>query len=138
MTTFRSFLALLVTFFLIACNGQTSDKIKTIAATEFSKSINAEANPQIIDVRTPDEYATGFIKNATNIDWLGDTFETEAKSLDKKKTVYVYCKSGNRSGKAVKKLEELGFSKIVELKGGISEWSSSYPISAKTGTNSSN
>lgn len=138
MTTFRSFLALLVTFFLIACNGQTSDKIKTISATEFSKSINAEANPQIIDVRTPDEYATGFIKNATNIDWLGDTFETEAKSLDKKKTVYVYCKSGNRSGKAVKKLEELGFSKIIELKGGISEWSSSYPISAKTSTNSSN
>ena len=127
MINFRSVFTLLVAFTLFACNAQDSDKIKTISATEFANNTKTAVQPQIIDVRTPEEYSAGFIKNAKNINWLGDNFEVEAKSLDKKKPVYVYCKSGNRSNKAVKKLEELGFSKIYELKGGILEWSKTYP-----------
>ncbi|WP_222616904.1 rhodanese-like domain-containing protein [Flavobacterium kayseriense] len=138
MINFRSFLALLVTITLFACNAQTSDKIKTVSATEFANNINTAVKPQIIDVRTPGEYSAGYIKNATNIDWLGDAFEAETESLDKKKPVYVYCKSGNRSSKAVKKLEELGFTQIVELKGGISEWTNNYPITTDTTTDSKN
>ena len=138
MIKLRSFLALFVTFNLVACNAQTLDKTKTISDTEFANGISTSVQPQIIDVRTPDEYATGHIKNAINIDWLSGTFETKTESLDKKKSVYVYCKSGNRSSKAVKKLEELGFTKIVELKGGILKWTSNYPITTASTTDSKN
>ena len=125
--TLRYFLTIITALALFACNAQTSDKIKTISATDYSENINNNKNPQIIDVRTPNEYSTGHIKNAKNIDWLGDDFEEQTKVLDVKKPVYVYCKSGNRSSKAAKKLEELGFTQIYELRGGILEWSSTYP-----------
>jgi rhodanese-related sulfurtransferase len=131
MINFRSLLAILITFTLIACNAQTSNKINTISSTEFANRINSDGKQQIIDVRTADEYSKGFIKNAKNINWLGDNFEVETESLDKKKSVYVYCKSGNRSSKAVRKLEELGFTKIYELKGGLLEWSTTYPTTTE-------
>ena len=44
--------------------------------------------------------------------------------LDKNKELYIYCKSGNRSGKAARKLKELGFTKVYDLRGGISNWNS--------------
>lgn len=128
MINIRSFLTLFVAFTLYSCNAQNSENIKTISSLEFATGISTSVQPQIIDVRTPSEYAIGHIKNAVNIDWLSDTFEPKTESLDKKKSVYVYCKSGNRSSKAVKKLEELGFTKILELKGGILEWTSNYPV----------
>lgn len=118
----RSFLTLLAAFTLFVCNAQTSSKIKTISALDFDKMIKTTFSPQILDVRTPEEFQSDRIVNAKNRNWLGNNFEADTKNLDKTKPVFVYRKNGNRSGMAVKKLEELGFPLIYELEGGFSRW----------------
>ena len=112
----------LVSIIFFSCNAQTNKDVKLVDAKEFSTEIKSDDSPQILDVRTPQEFNEQHIANATNIDWNGSTFEQQAQYLDKDKTVYVYCKSGGRSAKASSKLAEMGFKDIVELDGGITKW----------------
>ena len=77
---------------------------------------------QLIDVRTAKEYKNGHIPNSQNLDFLNGDFQKGISSLDKEKPVYVYCKSGNRSGKAAAALKEKGFTKVFDLEGGYSAW----------------
>ncbi len=112
----------IVSILFISCNAQTNNDVKLVDAKEFSTEINSANSPQILDVRTPEEFSEQRIGNATNIDWNGTSFEQQAQQLDKDKTVYVYCKSGGRSAKASAKLAEMGFTDIVELDGGITKW----------------
>lgn len=109
-------------FVLFSVNAQTATKIKTVEVTAFAKEINANQKPQILDVRTPEEFAQGHIDNAQNIDWQGENFVQNVEKLNKNKAVYVYCRSGKRSLKASEKLEELGFKKIYNLDGGFLKW----------------
>lgn len=119
---FRSIFFLLLSFVILSCNGQTTKNIKTIEAKDFAEKINATENPQILDVRTPEEFNSDHIENAENVNWLGDSFVKESENFDKTKPVFVYCKSGGRSKKATEKLEELGFKNIYELEGGFLKW----------------
>jgi thioredoxin len=113
---------LIISFTVLSCNGQTSKNIKTIEATTFAKKIAATPNAQILDVRTPEEYVSGHIDNAANTNWNGTDFVAKVAALDKTKPVFVYCKSGGRSKQAAAKLEELGFTTIYELQGGMLKW----------------
>ncbi|HEY4617057.1 MAG TPA: thioredoxin domain-containing protein [Flavobacterium sp.] len=119
---FRSIFFLLLSFVILSCNGQTTKNIKTIEAKAFAEKINTTENPQILDVRTPEEFNSDHIENAENVNWLGDSFAKESEKFDKTKPVFVYCKSGGRSKKATEKLEELGFKNIYELEGGFLKW----------------
>lgn len=119
---FRSIFFLLLSFAILSCNGQTTKNIKTIEAKAFAEKINTTENPQILDVRTPEEFNYDHIENAENVNWLGDSFVKESEKFDKTKPVFVYCKSGGRSKKATEKLEELGFKNIYELEGGFLKW----------------
>lgn len=112
----------IVSFVILSCNGQTSKKIETVEAKAFAEKIAATPSPQILDVRTPEEFTAGHIDNAENVNWLGDNFVAGAEKFDKSKPVFVYCKSGARSQKAAEKLEELGFTTIYQLGGGIMKW----------------
>ena len=114
--------SLIFLFTLFSGNAQNSENIKTVEVTAFAKEIKTTKKPQILDVRTPEEFAEGHINNAQNINWLGDQFIQDAEKQDKNKAVYVYCKSGKRSLKASEKLEELGFKKIYNLDGGYLKW----------------
>lgn len=113
---------LLLSFTILSCNGQTSKNITDIDPKAFSEKITATPNAQIIDVRTPQEFASGHLDNAVNIDWLGDNFVANAEKLDKTKPVFVYCKTSNRSPQAAKKLQELGFTTIYNMQGGLLKW----------------
>ena len=100
-------------------------KILSVTASVFADSID---NPgvQLVDVRTPDEFAAGNIPGSVNIDVLTDHFgETAATMLDKAYTVAVYCRSGNRSKNAAKTLSMMGYN-VVELDGGYNDWVKSY------------
>ena len=78
----------------------------------------------ILDVRTEPEYKSGHIENAENIDYYLEGFKDELGELDKNKTYLIYCASGNRSGKALKIMDEMGFQKAYNVLGGIKGWKS--------------
>lgn len=101
------------------CN--TNDNINSVSAPEFDKEIKADS-VQLLDVRTPQEYAEGHIDGALNINVQSDDFQQMAeKELSKDSTILVYCRSGRRSMDAAEKLTKLGY-KVINLKGGIIEW----------------
>lgn len=101
------------------CN--SNDNIISVSAPEFDKEIKVDS-VQLLDVRTPQEYAEGHIDGALNINVQSDDFRRMAeKELSKDTTILVYCRSGRRSMDAAKILTKLGY-KVVNLKGGIIEW----------------
>ena len=117
------FLLISLTFFFACTNAQTNgDKL---SANDFEKKINTVQNAQIVDVRTPEEFNNGHLKNALNIDWNGDKFEAQLKNLDKTKPQFVYCLSGGRSSSAAELMRKEGFTKVYELKGGMMAWNAS-------------
>ena len=76
----------------------------------------------IIDVRTPEEFASGHIKDARLIDFKNtETFEKDIARLPKDKTYYVYCRSGRRSMMAAERMKRLGL-KTIDMSGGIIAW----------------
>jgi len=90
------------------------------AATFLAKNIDEERI--VIDVRTPEEYATGHMPNSKNINFYSANFMQEINTLDKDKKYSVYCRSGNRSGQALALMESLGFENVIDLDGGIVAW----------------
>ena len=86
-------------------------------------SINNSENSLIIDVRTQDEFNDGHIENSLNFNiYDAVKFTEEISKLDKKASVHVYCKSGVRSLQACEIIKGMGFSKVFNLIGGITEW----------------
>ena len=87
------------------------------------KDLNAKLGDiQLIDIRTPGEYTGGYIEGAININFFDSDFNDQMAKLNKDKELYIYCRSGNRSGKAAKRLKDQGFTKIYDLQGGILNW----------------
>lgn len=114
----------LAAFLLVSCSiGQGSTKTD-LSPSEFSKQLSETENPTILDVRTPGEFGEGHIQNALNIDWNGSSFDAQVSKLDKNKTVFVYCLSGERSGSAASQLRSNGFKNVLELDGGMMAWRS--------------
>lgn len=88
---------------------------------EFSKVIKKK-RVQIIDVRTPQEYNTGHLPKAINIDMRQADFQEKAeKKLKTKHPVAIYCRTGRRSKVAAQKLVAQGF-EVYELNTGIVQW----------------
>jgi thioredoxin len=112
----------IVTLAITSCKGQPSKNIQTIDAVAFSKAIQATPNPQVVDVRTPEEFVSGHLIQAQNVNWMNPDFVTNSAKYDKSKPIFVYCKSGGRSHKAAEKLAELGFTNVIEMEGGILKW----------------
>lgn len=92
-----------------------------ITMEEAIQIMNSENGYIILDVRRPDEFASGHIPGAINIpnEDIGD--EEISQLPDKNQLILVYCRSGNRSKQASAKLVALGYTNIVEF-GGILDW----------------
>ena len=108
---------------LSSCNAQTSESIERITIeTLVSDAIGKDV--QLIDVRTPEEYANGHIDDAINIDISNvEIFKAEVSKLEKSQPIYLYCHRGGRSNNATKVLKELGFQTIYDFSGGWNAWS---------------
>ncbi len=106
----------------LSCQSQPAKNVVSVVASEFNEQLHSEQKPQLLDVRTPQEFASQHIENATNANWNDANFATKISGLDKNKTVFLYCLSGGRSKQAATKLSEMGFKKIIELQGGILKW----------------
>ncbi|MEM6338052.1 MAG: rhodanese-like domain-containing protein [Bacteroidota bacterium] len=90
---------------------------KTMTPSAFVAQRDSEA--PVLDVRTPQEFAQGHLAGATNADVTGRSFQSdvEALNLSQDAPVYLYCRSGNRSGKATSILRKMGYSKAVNVGG---------------------
>jgi rhodanese-related sulfurtransferase len=106
-----------LTFVFNSCQSQPS----RLTPNDFEKAIS-KSNVQLIDIRTPEEFSRGHIKNAKNIDFYSSNFQDQISKLDKKQPLYIYCASGNRSGQALKQLSNLSFKEFGDLEGGIKAW----------------
>lgn len=76
----------------------------------------------ILDVRTPEEFAEGHIEGAVMVDFYSDTFDDELAALDPNVPYVVYCRSGNRSGQTITKMEQIGFQSVEDIDGGVVAW----------------
>lgn len=88
-------------------------------------------NPEILilDVRPKKDLVNGVLHNAINIDVTQPEFKEALQKLDKNKEYLVYCNVGQRSAKAIKEMEEAGFTKLHHIKDGIVKWKEAgYPI----------
>lgn len=102
---------------------EQSDQLinKDIDVAEFDKLMSA-GNGLLLDVRTNGEFASGHLKGAAQIDYNNPNFKNDIAELDKNKPVYVYCRSGARSGRAAKIMKGMGFKEVYNLEGGILAW----------------
>ncbi|MBP9668946.1 MAG: rhodanese-like domain-containing protein [Candidatus Pacebacteria bacterium] len=99
--------------------GLESSALQTIAAPTFLAEYRNDANAVVLDVRTPAEFAEGHMKDAVLMDFYAPDFNEKIAQLDKDASYYVYCRSGNRSGKTLAMMRELGFTQVRDAAGGI-------------------
>jgi rhodanese-related sulfurtransferase len=107
---------------VLACQSQNTPGFKNASPEEFEAGIKANKNAIVLDVRTPGEVAEGVIEGAVVIDFYDPQFAQKVAKLDKSKEVYIYCRSGARSGSAMEVLKKEGFKKVTNLNGGILAW----------------
>lgn len=107
----------------VGCVSAQNDKYTNLDTDEFATLLQDKADGvQLLDVRTPQEYAEGHLEGATNIDIFDPHFLTVAeKTLDKSKPVAVYCRSGRRSADTANLLAANGYT-VYNLTGGILSW----------------
>lgn len=79
-------------------------------------------NAILLDVRTSAEIAQGAVKGHVHADIMAPSFAEKIKALDKNKTYFVYCRSGNRSGQACNYMHQQGFTKLYNLSGGYAAY----------------
>ena len=95
-------------------------------AKDFAALLDTASTGVVLDVRTPGEYSEGHIEKAQLLDiYQRDAFNAGLEKLDRDVPVYVYCRSGARSGNAAQMMKQMGFKKVYNLQGGIISWSRS-------------
>lgn len=126
--TLRTFFGLSIAFLLAS---SAFGQGRHVDIPEFQKMMTMEG-AQLIDVRTPEEFAKGHLDGARNIDWLEDGFLEKAASLDPKKPVLLYCAAGGRSEDALNALRAAGYANVVDLARGFNGWkAANLPFSTK-------
>jgi rhodanese-related sulfurtransferase len=68
---------------------------------------------EVIDVRTPEEFAAGHLPGAVNVDYQATDFADQVDALPRDSSYVVYCASGNRATGAVEQMRALGFTDVV-------------------------
>ncbi len=117
MTVFLIVAGVVIAFLFLNKAMKKDDTIKTISAKQALVQVVEEPGV-IIDVRTKDEYNAGHLtKSEFQYDVTTGEFESKISSLDKSKTYYLYCRSGNRSGKAAVIMKEKGFTNVYNIGG---------------------
>lgn len=110
-------------FNTIAQNNTTHQEFTNLSAQRFKIITENDKNGGVLlDLRTTDEMNKGFIKGAVQLDFLAKDAEKQIDNLDKNKTYYIYCASGNRSGQAAQYMKDHGFRRVYNLEKGLKEW----------------
>jgi rhodanese-related sulfurtransferase/glutaredoxin-related protein len=99
-----------------------------LTADSFAAKISRQLKPQIVDVRSPEEFIINHINGAVNVNLKVANYLDGFKDFDKTKPVFLYSIQNYRSGILAKELREKGYAEVYELKSGIPNWiGSGYP-----------
>ena len=111
----------LCTLLLAGCGSPQSGTYQQITQQEAAQLMASETDYVILDVRTPEEFASGHIPGARNLpnETIGSEEIPELPRKDQ--LILVYCRSGNRSKQASAKLYALGYTDVREF-GGVNTW----------------
>lgn len=113
----------------MACQVNNAQNNQTIDVAKYRETMNIKKDIQLIDVRTEEEYNSGHLKNAVNINYNANDFKDKIGKLDKSKPTFIYCLSGGRSASAMLDMSSNGFKELYNMKGGILQWKSkSFPL----------
>ena len=99
---------------LLSNNKSGADATQKQTYQEVQSAV--EKGAKLYDVRTPEEFAAGFFAEATNLP-LQDIQQGKLPDTSKDQKLYVYCRSGNRSGQAKQILEDEGYTNVIDLGG---------------------
>ncbi len=94
----------------------------TVSVQEVKKSMDSKEKATIVDVRTPEEYKEGHLKNSVLLTLDAIDSESAHALPDKNQTLYVYCRSGHRSTQAVAQLQQMEYTHVHSMDGGITAW----------------
>jgi rhodanese-related sulfurtransferase len=122
MTTKHFLTLLLLLSFTVLVQAQ---KVVQVTSNEVSSLLAKDKKWIILDVRTPDEFKEGHIKNAINIDINSDDANQKIDKLNKNARYIVHCRTHHRSDKAVAYMSTHGFKTIYQMMDGYSGWSTS-------------
>ena len=113
-----------------ACGGDAQAGVRVVPVNEAADVFeNQPEGLVILDVRTPEEFDAGHLEGATLIDFYEPDFADRIADLDRDTPYLLYCRSGNRSGSAAELMEELGFTDVTDVDGGINAWvDASQPV----------
>jgi len=112
----KFYFTLFITILAVGCGNTNS-----LPINDFSQE--GLKDYTLLDVRTPEEFASGHLENAVNINWYDTDFAEQLKVVPKEHTLYVYCKKGGRSAMATALLDSLGY-KAIDLTGGYDAYQS--------------
>jgi phage shock protein E len=112
----------LILFLLAGCSQKPAEEAQesSLTAAEFNSMLAGDV--VVLDVRTPEEFSSGFIQGAVNLDFKAANFAQQLDSLDKSKNYLVYCAAGGRSSRASDLMQQKGFTSVKTLDGGIGAW----------------
>lgn len=112
----------LLVIIALALTFKTTNVGGLLGGDNFINKFKETPNAVLLDVRTPLEFNISHIPDSINVDYENINFKDEVKKLDDSKTYFVYCRSGNRSSKAIVLMKNEGIKNIYELQGGISTY----------------
>jgi len=93
--------------------------------------VDFTADTIVIDVRTPEEFDSGHLDGALNINWQSAEFMQAVDVLDKSANYAIYCRSGNRSAQAIDMMASMGFTNLTNL-GSVDEAAKTTGIAVVT------
>ncbi len=112
MSKFFKFLAaLLIAVFAVG----------SLSACSTSAPVDMSTVAEVIDVRTPEETAAGYLEGALLFDINGGNFAEQISTLDKSANYFIYCRSGNRAGGAIDQMKAAGFTGVLTNGGSLAE-----------------
>jgi rhodanese-related sulfurtransferase len=102
--------------------GAEAPGVVLVSAEQAQAVLQAQPEAVTLDVRTPEEFATGHLAGASLLDFNSGEFAARLGELPTDATYVLYCRSGNRSAQAAAMMREAGFREVYEVDGGIQAW----------------
>jgi|TARA_B110000503_G_scaffold38205_1_gene62703 rhodanese-related sulfurtransferase len=128
--SFFLFFATLGVVGTLSCQTSPDQQVLSVDVNveDFASLIDTSDLGLLLDVRTDAEFIEGHLKGATQLNFYEASFEASLDAMDKNIPVFVYCRSGGRSGKTAKKMKEKGFKSVYNLEGGIIAWQREHSV----------